>query len=162
MSTESSNRGSSGSGGESSSSSLRPSGSGGDRRAPKSGRNQRSRNGLQNGNPLDKLCKQILSWNILEDVSGNICPKSFDYIQDHNTSSPVSVLPDVYDSYMAYVEAWEPLMIREVQDSLVSKFPSLMNTTVSGTFHSTVLPDRGADSPNIQLECTFNHDQRNG
>ena len=163
MSAESSNIGSSGSGGESSSSSLRPSaGSSEARRSQKFGQNKRARNGLQHGNPLDKLCEQILRWNILEDVGGNICPKSFDYVQDHSTSSPVKVLPDVYDSYVAYVEAWEPLMIREVQDSLVSKFPSLINATVSGTFHSTVVPDRGADSANLQLECTFNYDQRNG
>lgn len=158
MSALSSNTGSSGSGGESSSSSLRPSTSlSSSRRA-----NKRARNGLQNGNPLEKLCEQILNWNILEDVADNICPKSFDYIQDHNISSPVSVLPDVYNSYMAYVDAWEPLMIREVQDSLISKFATLVNATVSGTFNSTIVPDRGADSPTLQLECAFNFDQRNG
>lgn len=162
MSAGSSNIGSSSSGGESSSSSLRPSSGLEASRARKQGRNKRARNEFHNGNPLDKLCEHVLNWDILDDVSGNICPKSFDYIQDHSEAIPVSVLPDVYDSYMTYVDAWEPLMIKEVQDSLVSKFPSLMNTTVSGTFHSTVVPDRGADSPNMQLECTFNYDQRNG
>ena len=98
----------------------------------------------------------------MEDVSQNVCPKSFDWLRDQNSSETVSVLPDVYDSYEAYVEAWEPLMIKEVQDSLVSKFTSLISTTVSGTFHCTVLPDRGVDTPNMHLECSFNHDQRNG
>jgi hypothetical protein len=98
----------------------------------------------------------------MDDACQNLSPKSFDWVRDHTTIEPAVVLPDVYSSYSSYVEAWEPLMIREVQESLISKFSSLMSSTVSGTFHCTVVPDRGTEGETIHLECSFNNDQMNG
>ncbi len=160
MSSISSFKETSSSGGESSSSSRRPKISVAGRTTRVSGFS--ARNSASHGNPLGRLCDCILSWDIMDDACQNLSPKSFDWVRDHSTIEPVSVLPNVYLSYSSYVEAWEPLMIREVQESLISKFSSLMSSTVSGTFHCTVVPDRGTEGETIHLECSFNNDQVNG
>ena len=109
------------------------------------------------GNPLDRLSEIILGWNILEDVA-NTTRKSFESDKNWQLDGAVDVLPDVYRSYNEYASAWEPIMIKEMQDAIVSKFASTIESALSGTLHSTVASHRSPDSTMQHLESSFNYD----
>ena len=110
------------------------------------------------GNPLDQLCCQLLNWNIMEYVSKSSTSSNRDRQMELIPNCEVKMLPDVYESYEQYVEAWEPLMVKEIQESVASKLLSKIEaSTNSGVFHcSQAEAATDAESSElVQLDCNF-------
>lgn len=81
--------------------------------------------------------------------------KSYESDRNWQLDGAVTVLPDVYRTYAEYAAAWEPIMIREIQDGIVSNFASTIESALTGTFHCTVATHRADDCPLQHLESTF-------
>ena len=114
-------------------------------------------NQARDGNPLDRLSAILLDWNILDDVVTSN-KKSYESDKNWQLDGEVEVLPEVYRTYDEYAEAWEPIMIKEIQDAIVSKFALTVDSALFGTFHCTVGGHRSPESPLQHLESTFNYD----
>ena len=108
------------------------------------------------GNPLDRLCGYILNWKILEEISSRGDRAGNSSRGGQSREQNFEPLPDVYSSYTQYVEAWEPLMIKEMQESIMSAFQGTSNTNLStGQFHCSVVDGKVVSSL-THLEANFN------
>ncbi len=77
----------------------------------------------QNGNfnPLDRMTKQLLKFDFIEainDARSNLSVLSL----EEGAKSPMRQLPNTFASYIEYIKLWEPLLINEIQETIVSNF----------------------------------------
>lgn len=66
----------------------------------------------QQFNILDRLAKKLLQWDFSGDWAGRAGPVY------------AKLLPDAFTSSQQYIENWEPLVIREIQKSVLSEAKS--------------------------------------
>jgi hypothetical protein len=108
--------------------------------------------------PLDRLSQHLLDWDILAAV-GKVNPnKSVDVEYEQPPPEVSDKLPDVYRTYEDYINAWEPMMIKDIQDSIVSRFSTNADAALAGQLVCTAGGNRtegGGKVPLTALECTF-------
>jgi len=88
------------------------------------------RNNFVCANPLERLCQQLLPWQILDSLSELQSQKNI--LEDHDEVQ--SSLPIVFESYLHYVVVWEPLLIEEIKASILSNFGSCSAKPTSAYF----------------------------
>jgi hypothetical protein len=109
-------------------------------------------NVLVNSNPLDRLCSRLLSWKFVQDASKAVqsrADRSFDHVI---LPEGIQVLPNVYKSFEDYASAWEPLMIEEMKESILSHFRIPKEPSIP--FHTNVL-EGAQNSIFVTLISTF-------
>jgi hypothetical protein len=111
--------------------------------------------------PLDRLSQRLLDWELLNEFNKGTGLKSVDIEYEQPLPDAPPKLPDVYRTYDEYISAWEPMMIKDMQDSIVSKFSSNLESSAAGKLVCTVGGSRGEDIALTTLECTFFIDNAN-
>ena len=122
-----------------------------------------------NVNPLLRLTERLLNWDFMHELVMNDSIKSIDADVDEQNNEELAPLPDIYETYEDYVEAWEPVMIKEIQDSTLSKFFGGVDSQLAGSVLCTVIENRSTTitttatvpSAVMSLECKFSFDTSN-
>jgi hypothetical protein len=107
---------------------------------------------IVNSNPLDRLCSRLLSWKFVQDASKAVQSRTdriFEYIMP---TEGIQVLPNVYKSFEDYASAWEPHMIEEMKESILSHFRVPKEPSIP--FHTNVL-EGAQNSIFVTLISTF-------
>lgn len=64
--------------------------------------------------PIERLCKLLLNWRVLDDIVG---------LNEMKISTIDYMLPTRFESFGAYVQKWQPLSIEEIKASVLSNLP---------------------------------------
>jgi hypothetical protein len=99
-----------------------------------------------------------LDWDVLAAIGRGNPDKSVDVEYEQPPQEVSDKLPDVYRTYEDYIDAWEPMMIKDIQDSIVSRFSTNVDASLVGQLVCTAGGNRGEGGdkvPLTALECTF-------
>lgn len=90
-------------------------------------------------NPLDRLCEKLLGWDFMKDLEQNL--KHSNNIQELRESRSAAnanalrpelkKVPITFNTYLEYLNIWEPLAIEEMKAQITSEFRGLVSDRVT-------------------------------
>lgn len=74
-------------------------------------------------NPLDRLCDLLLDWDVMADLAKP--PTGKPSADENSALEPVGEqLPAFFSCFHEYISRWEPLVIEEMKENVLSNFRS--------------------------------------
>ena len=74
---------------------------------------------VQNANPLERLCKLLLPWKILDSSKEKVLSETS--VEEEKNFNHIPIL---FQTYQQYTDAFEPLMIEEMKAGILSNLKS--------------------------------------
>lgn len=107
------------------------------------------------GNADHRFSNLLLDWDVMKDFNREKKPSS---IETEKNASP-STIPAIFSCFHEYITKWEPLLIMEVKETIVSNFMSKPKNRKTGSLQFVV--DEAISTAYFEFNCQASLDDSN-